>query len=192
MSIHLHTTITKKTDEMLGELTKTYGAKNRAIEQALETLLRVERVGSCDDCAIKAKVNEQTNLRQALNLTSVSRKTIDSLLEVAVGDKTIQDFIAEQKAEAKNTIEILKGSVAWKKPSNFREFMMVLEELESLTRLFEIASHNELDNTVILRPDSFKRLPEIVAFQLSTILEGLQISFDMRVMGEDKIGRAHV
>jgi len=185
LPIHLHTTITKKTDEMLGELTKTYGTKNRAIEQALETLLRVERVGSCDDCAIKAKVNEQTNLRQALNLTSVSRKTIDSLLEVAVGDKTIQDFIAEQKAEAKNTIEILKGSVAWKKPSNFREFMMVLEELESLTRLFEIASHNELDNTVILRPNSFKRLPEIVAFQLSTILEGLQISFDMRVMGED-------
>jgi len=170
---------------MLGELTKTYGTKNRAIEQALETLLRVERVGSCDDCAIKAKVNEQTNLREALNLTSVSRKTIDSLLEVAVGDKTIQDFIAEQKAEAKNSIEILKGSVAWKKPSNFREFMMVLEELEGLTRLFETASHNELDNTVILRPDSFKRLPEIVAFQLSTILEGLQISFDLRVMGED-------
>jgi len=185
MPVHLHTTITKKTDDMLEELTKTYGTKNRVIDKALETLLRVERVGSCDDCAIKAKVSEQTNLREALNLTSIGRKTIDSLLEVATGDKTIQDFIAEQKAEAKNTIEILKGSVAWKKPSSFNEFMIVLEELRDLTRLFEIASHNEMDNTVILRPVTFKRLPEIGAFQIATILEGLQISFDMRIMGED-------
>jgi hypothetical protein len=185
MSIHLHTTITKKTDDLLEQLSKTYGTKNRVIEQALETLLRVERVGSCEDCAIKAKMNEQVNLRQALDLTSVGRKTIDTLLEVATGDKTIQEFVLEQKAEAKNTIEVLKGSVAWKKPSNFKEFMIILGELESLTRLFEIASYSEIDGTVILRPNAFKRLPEIVAFQTSTILDGLQVSFDMRVMGED-------
>lgn len=185
MSIHLHTTITKKTDDLLEQLSRTYGAKNRVIEQALETMLRVERVGSCEDCAIKAKMNEQVNLRQALDLTSVGRKTMDTLLEVAIGDKTIQEFVLEQKVEAKNTIEILKGSVAWKKPSNFKEFMIILEELESLTRLFEIASYSEIDSTVILRPNAFKRLPEIVAFQTSTILEGLQICFDMRVMGED-------
>lgn len=185
MSVHLHTTITKKTDDMLEELAKTYGAKNRVIEQALETLLRVERIGSCDDCAVKVKMKEQTNLREALDLTSVGRKTVDSLLEVATGDKTIQDFVAEQKDEAKNTIEILKGSVAWKKPSTFKEFMMILEEIKEITRIFEIASYNEIDSTVILRPNSFKRLPEIVAFQIATILEGLQISFEMRVMGDD-------
>jgi len=185
MSVHLHTTITKKTDDLLEQFAKTYGTKNRVIEQALETLLRVEKVGSCDDCAIKAKMNEQTNLREALDLTSVGRKTIDNLLEVAIGDRTIQEFIAAQRAEAKNTIEVLKGSVAWKKPSNFKEFMIILEEIENLTRLFEIASYNELDNTLILRPNAFKQLPEIVAFQTATILEGLQIPFDMRIMGED-------
>ncbi len=185
MSVHLHTTITKKTDEVIEELTKTYGTKNRVIEQAMETLLRVERVGSCDDCIVKSKIKEQTNLREALDLTSIGRKAIDSLLEVAIGDKTIQDFVAEQKEEAKNTIEVLKGSVAWKKPSSFKEFMIVLEEMRDLTRMFEIASHSEIDNTVILRPSAFKRLPEIVAFQVSTILEGLQVPFEMRVMGED-------
>lgn len=185
MSIHLHTTITKKTDDLIEQLTKTYGTKNRVIERALETLLRVERVGSCEDCAIKAKMNEQVNLREALDLTSVGRKTIDSLLEVAIGDKTIQDFIVEQKIEAKNTVEILKGSVAWKMPSNFKEFMIILEEIESLTRLFEIASYNEIDSTVILRPSAFKRVPEIVALQVATILEGLQVSFDLRAMGDD-------
>jgi hypothetical protein len=185
LSVHLHTTITKKTDDLIEQLTKTYGTKNRVIEQALDTLLRVERVGSCEDCAIKAKVNEQMNLREALDLTSVGRKTIDDLLEVAIGDKSIQDFIAEQKAEAKNTVDVLKGSVAWNQPQNFREFMLILEEIESLTRLFEIASYNEIDSTIILRPNAFKRLPEIVAFQTSTILEGLKVSFDMRVMGED-------
>ena len=185
MAVHLHTTITRKTDDMLEELAKTYGAKNRVIEQALETLLRVERVGSCDDCAVKTKMKEQMNLREALDLTSIGRKAVDSLLEVAIGDKTIQDFVAEQKEEAKNTVEILKGSVAWKKPSNFKEFMIVLEEMKDLTRIFEIASHSEIDSTVILRPSAFKRLPEIVAFQIATILEGLQVSFEMRVMGED-------
>jgi hypothetical protein len=130
-------------------------------------------------------MNEQVNLRQALDLTSIGRKTIDSLLEVAIGDKTIQDFITEQKIEAKNTVEVLKGSVAWRKPSDFKEFMMILEEMENLTRMFEIASHSDLDSTLILRPNAFKRLPEIVAFQVATILEGLQVSFDMRVMGED-------
>jgi hypothetical protein len=185
MSIHLHTTITKKTDEMLEELSKTYGSKNRVIEQALETLLRVEKVGSCDDCVVKEKMKEQINLREALDLVSVGKKTVDSLLEVAIGDKVIQDFIREQKEEAKNTIEILKGSVAWKKPSNFKEFMIILGEIRDLTRMFEIASYSEIDNTVILRPNSFTRLPEIVAFQVATILEGLQMSFEMRLMGED-------
>jgi hypothetical protein len=185
MSVHLHTTITKKTDDLIEELTKTYGTKNRVIEQAMETLLRVERVGSCEDCVVKAKMKEQINLREALDLMSIGRKAIDSLLEVAIGDKTIQEFIAEQKEEAKNTIEVLRGSVAWEKPSNFREFMIILEEMKDLTRIFEIGSHSEIDNTAILRPNVFKRLPEIVAFQVSTILEGLQVSFEMRVMGED-------
>ncbi len=185
MSVHLHTTITRKTDDLIEELAKTYGTKNRVIEQALETLLRVERVGSCEDCAVKAKMKEQMNLREALDLTSIGRKAVDSLLEVAIGDKTIQDFVAEEKEEAKNTVEVLKGSVAWKRPSNFKEFMIILEEMKDLTRVFEIASHSEIDNTVILRPNVFKRLPEIVAFQVSTILEGLRVSFELRVMGED-------
>ena len=185
MSIHLHTTVSKKTNEMLLELSKTYGTKNRVIEQALETMLRVEKVGSCEDCAVKTKMKEQINLREALDLVSIGKKTADGLLEVAIGDKTIKDFLREQKEEAKNTIEILKGSVTWKKPSNFKEFMMVLGEIRDLTRIFEIASYSEIDSTVILRPNSFSRLPEIVAFDIATILEGLQMSFEMRLMGED-------
>ena len=185
MSIHLHTTVSKKTNEMLLELSKTYRTKNRVIEQALETMLRVEKVGSCEDCAVKTKMKEQINLREALDLVSIGKKTADGLLEVAIGDKTIKDFLREQKEEAKNTIEILKGSVTWKKPSNFKEFMMVLGEIRDLTRIFEIASYSEIDSTVILRPNSFSRLPEIVAFYIATILEGLQMSFEMRLMGED-------
>jgi hypothetical protein len=185
MSVHLHTTITRKTDEMLEELAKTYGTKSHVLEQAIETLLRVEKVGSCDDCAVRTKVKEQTNLREALDLVSIDKRTIDSLLQVAIGNKTIKDFVAEQKAEAKNAVEILKGSVAWRKPSSFKEFMMILEEIKNLTRLFDIASSNEIDNTIILRTRVFKPLPEVAAFQIATVLEGLQIPFDMRVMGED-------
>lgn len=185
MSIHLHTTITRKTNEMLEELAKTYGTKSHVLEQAIETLLRVEKVGSCDDCAVKTKMKEQTNLREALDLMSIDKHTIDSLLEVAIGNKTMKDFVAGQKAEAKNTVEILKGSVAWRKPSSFKEFMIILEEIKNLTRLIDIASFNELDNTIILRTRVFKQLPEIAAFQIATVLEGLQIPFDMRVMGED-------
>lgn len=185
MPIHLHTTVSKKTNEMLEELAKTYGTKNRVIEQAVETMLRVEKVGSCEDCALKAKMKEQVNLREALDLVSIGKKTADGLMEVAVGDKTINDFLRDQKEEARNTIEILKGSVTWKKPSNFREFMIILGEIRDLTRIFEIASYSDIDNTVILRPNSFMRLPEIVAFHLATILEGLQIAFEMRLMGDD-------
>jgi hypothetical protein len=185
MSVHLHTTITRKTNETLEELAKTYGTKSRVLEQAVETLLRVDKVGSCDDCVVKAKMSEQTNLREALDLTSVGRKTLDSLLEVAVGDKTIEDFMLEQKEEAKNIMEILRGSVSWKTPSNFREFLLVLEEIRDVTRLFDIPSYNEIDSTVILRPKAFKRLPEIVAFKVATVLEGVDTPFDIRMMGDD-------
>jgi len=185
MSVHLHTTITKKTNEIIEELAKTYGAKNRVLEQAVETLLRVEKVGSCEDCVVKAKMNEQTKLREALDLTSFGRKTLDGLLEVAVGDKTMQDMIKKQKAESKNTIEILKGAIEWKPPSNFKEFTIILEEIRDLTRMFDLASRSEIDNTVILRPKAFRRLPEVVAFQTAVILEGLGVPFEIRMMGED-------
>lgn len=185
MSVHLHTTIKKKTNEIIEELAKTYGAKNRVLEKAVETLLRVEKVGSCEDCVIKAKMNEQTKLREALDLTSLGRKTLDGLLEVAVGDKTIQDFIKEQKAESKNMIEILRGTIEWKTPSNFKEFTIILEEIRNLTRMFDIASHSEIENTVILRPKAFKRVPEVVAFQTAVMLEGVGAPFEIRMMGED-------
>ncbi len=185
MSIHLHTTITKKTNDMLEELAKTYGTKSRVLEKAVETLLRVDKVGSCEDCVIKLKMSEQTNLREALDLTCMGRKTMDTLLDVAVGDKTIESFIKEQKTEAKNIVEILKGSVAWRTPSNFKEFIMILEEIKSLTRIFDIASYSDMDNAAILRPKVFKRLPEIVAFQVATMLEGIGAPFDLRLVGED-------
>ncbi|MEM3696153.1 MAG: hypothetical protein QXQ94_01435 [Candidatus Bathyarchaeia archaeon] len=185
MSVHLHTTITRKTNEILEELAKTYGTKSRVLEKAVETLLRVDKVGSCDDCVIKAKVHEQTKLREALDLTSIGRRSLDGLLEVAIGNKTVEDLVREQKEEAKNVIEILKSSVAWKTPSNFKEFLLVLEEIKGLTNLFDIPSYSEIDNMAVLRPKVFKRLPVLVAFQIATILEGIGVCFDLRVMGED-------
>jgi hypothetical protein len=170
---------------MLEELAKTYGTKSRVLEQAVETLLRVEKVGSCDDCVIKAKMSEHVKLRESLDLTSIGRKTLDGLLEVAIGNKTIENFIEEQRTETKNIIAVLKGSVAWKTPSNFKEFILILEEIKNLTRTFEVPSYSEIDSTAILRPKLFKSLPEIVAFQIVTILEGVGVSFDLRMMGED-------
>jgi hypothetical protein len=170
---------------MLKELAKTYGTKSRVLEQAVETLLRVEKVGSCDDCVIKAKMSEHVKLRESLDLTSIGRKTLDGLLEVAIGNKTIENFIEEQRTETKNIIAVLKGSVAWKTPSNFKEFILILEEIKNLTRTFEVPSYSEIDSTAILRPKLFKSLPEIVAFQIVTILEGVGVSFDLRMMGED-------
>ncbi len=185
MSVHLHTTITKKTNKILGELAKTYGTKNRVLEQAVETLLRVEKVGSCEDCEVKAKMDEQTNFREALDMTSLGRRTLDGLLEVAVGDKTIQNFVKEQKTEAKNIIEILKGTIEWRAPSDFKDFTAVLEEIRNLTRTFDIGSYSPIDNTAILRPKVFRRLPEIVAFQTAVILEGVSAPFEIRMIGED-------
>jgi hypothetical protein len=185
MSVHLHTTISRKTDQMLEELAKTYGTKSHVLEQAIETMLRVEKVGSCEDCSVREKAKEQSNLREALDLMSVDRNTIDSLLEVALGNKTVESLVAEQRGEGRSAVEILKGSVSWRKPANFKEFMMLLEEIRTLTRSIDIASYNELDSTIVLRAKVFRRLPELAAFQIATTLEGLQIPFDMQVMGED-------
>lgn len=185
MSVHVHTTIDKKANDVLEELAKTYGTKSRVIEQAVETLLRVEKIGSCDDCTIKARMSEQTQLREALDLTSVGRNTLDSLLAVAVGDKSIESFTKEQKVDAKNITEILKGSLAAKTPSNFVEFTLVLEEIKNLTRMFDIPSASEIDSTIILRPKIFKRLPELIAFQVATILEGMGVPYDLRIVGQD-------
>jgi hypothetical protein len=185
MSVHLHTTITKKTDDVLEELARTYGTKSRVLEKAIETLLREEKVGSCDDCEVRAKVAQQTNLREILDLTSIGRKSLDGLLEVAVGDKTIDNLVKEQKTQAGETVELLKRSATWKSPTNFNEFLLILEEIRNLTRVFDIASCNEAENTAILRPKVFKRLPEMMAFQVAAILEGIGAPFDLRVMGED-------
>lgn len=97
MPVHLHTTIPQKTDKILEELAKTHGTKSCVIEKALETFVRVEEIGSCDECSVKKKTTEQTNLRQALELVSVERKTLDGLLAVALGDKSFEDYIKERQ-----------------------------------------------------------------------------------------------
>ncbi|MCW3981278.1 MAG: hypothetical protein NWF11_07370 [Candidatus Bathyarchaeota archaeon] len=185
MSVHLHTTIPQRTGKILTELAKTHGSKSRVLEKALETFLRVEEVGSCDECTIKTKITEQTNLREVLDLTSLGRKTLDGLLEVALGDKSFEDFIGELQIESLELIAIIKDSIGWKTPASFQEFKLLLEEIRDLTRLFSIASHNEIDNTVFLRTKVFTKMPEVVAVQVATILEGTRTPFDLRIMGDD-------
>ena len=185
MSVHLHTTIPVKTGKTLEELAKTYGTKSRVLEQALETFLRVEKVGSCDDCAVRTKMVEQTNLREVLDLISVDKRTLNGLLGVAIGDESFEDFIEEQQTAAKNVVSVLKDSIGWKTPASFKEFLLLLEEIKDLTRLFDIASHNELDNTAVLRTKVFAEIPEIAASQIAVILEGTGTPFDLRIMGDE-------
>jgi hypothetical protein len=185
MPVHLHTTIPQKTDKILEELAKTHGTKSCVIEKALETFVRVEEIGSCDECSVKKKTTEQTNLRQALELASVERKTLDGLLAVALGDKSFEDYIKERQVETLNIVAVIKDSIEWKTPASYKEFLLLLEEIKDLTRLFDISSHNEMDKTVVLRTRVFTKMPEIVAIQISTILEGARTPFDLRIMGED-------
>ena len=185
VSIHLHTTISAKADEILEDLAKTHGTKSRVLERALETFVRVEHVGSCDDCAVKTKTVEQSKLKETLDLTSVSKKTLNALLEVAIGDKSFEEFVEEQQVESRNAVEVLRDSIGRKTPASFGDFLLLIEEIRNLTRLFDIASHNEIDNTIVLRTKVLSRIPEIVASQVAMILEGTSAPFDLRIMGDD-------
>ncbi len=187
MPVHLHTTISRKSNELLEELARTYGTKNRVIEKALETMLRVEKIGSCEDCAIKARVEEHSKLREALDLISVRREVVEKLLKVMIGDQTFDEFLEEQRNEAKDMIEILRNFTSWREPTSFRDFLAIIQEIRDLTRLFTVASYSELDKTMMLRPTVFARVPELVAHQLSVILEGIRAPFDLKTTGSDII-----
>jgi hypothetical protein len=187
LSVHIHTTIPKKTGEILDQLAGTYGTKSRVLETAIETLLRVEKVGSCEDCEIKAHIEEQTKLRETLDLVSVHRELLDELLKIALADQTTDEFLQWQQNESQNTIELIRSSIEWKSPSQFREFLAVIEQISETTRLFDVTSHREMDNTVVLRPLVFLRLPELVAYQLTLILEGVGTRFDLRIVRKEII-----
>ncbi|MFX1475336.1 MAG: hypothetical protein ACFFCO_07665 [Promethearchaeota archaeon] len=187
MSVHLHTTISQKANELLEQLTKTYGTKNRVIEKALETMIRVEKVGSCDNCIIKAQAEEQNKLRDVLDLTSIRREILDELLKVALGDQTTADFLHGQRLEAQNIVELIRSSIHWKFPSNFSEFRIMIEQLGEMTRLYDITSFRELDDTIALRPRIFTRLPALTAYILVLILEGVNVPFEVRLVRNDII-----
>ncbi|MFX1575669.1 MAG: hypothetical protein ACFFCF_00700 [Promethearchaeota archaeon] len=187
MSVHIHTTIPKKAGAILDELAGTYGTKSRVLEKALETLVRVDKVGSCEDCEIKAQIEEQMKLREALELGSVRRDLLDELLKIALSDQTTEEFIQWQKNEAQNSIELIQSTIQWKAPTQFREFLVIIEQISETTRVFDVTSYREMDNTIILRPLVFLRLPELVAFQLAIILEGIGVNFDLRIMRKEII-----
>ena len=187
MSVHLHTTISQKSSELLTRLAKTYGTKNRVIEKALETMIRVEKVGSCDDCVIKAQTEEQSRLRETLELTSIRRELLDELLKVALGDQTAEEFVQGQRLEAQNLIELIRSSIQWKLPQSFSDFRLMVEELGNMTRLYDLTSFRELDNTIALRPRVFSRLPALTAYILALIFEGVGFPFEMRLVRKDII-----
>jgi hypothetical protein len=187
VSIHIHTTIPKKTGAILDELAGTYGTKSRVLEMALETLIRVDKVGSCDDCQLKAQIEEQLKLRESLELASFRRDLLDELLKIALADQTPDEFIQWQQNEAHHTIELIQSAIQWKTPAQFSEFLAVIELISKTTRVFEITSHREMDNSIVLRPLVFLRLPELVALQLAIILEGIGCHFDLRIIRKEII-----
>jgi hypothetical protein len=130
-------------------------------------------------------MTEQRNFKETLDLTSIERKTLDSLLEVSLGDISFEDFIGELQIRSSDKVSVIKDSIGWKTPTSFKEFLLLIEEIANVTRLFNVASHNEIDNTIVLRTEVLRKIPEIVAIQLTTILRGINSPFDLRIMGED-------
>jgi len=186
---HLHTTISPKSNEQFEELVKVYGTKSRVIEKAIETLLRVEKVGSCDDCPTKVRLREETDLKGSLDLVGIRRRTLEGLVKVALGEKTVSEIFEEQTKDAENIVEILRRSTGWRAPSNFKDFVVSLEQLMDLTRLFVVVSTKEVDNSVVIRPEAFMDLPELALQQMVAILRGLGVSFDLKFLGDDIVLR---
>lgn len=187
----IQTVISPLHRKKLDSLTARYGTMNEAIERGIELLEQMETeaaITESDEEILELK--RKSELFDALSSFSgfvlVKNSTFDDLFDVLSSGQSFSDFLKKQEKWVLEDIEIQKiaSNLSQSVKNTYEGMVEVVKQISNTFRTFHVLVSSDAEKKLLIQPNYFQKIPELVGVQLQGILEYLGFSFIWRISND--------
>jgi len=187
--VHLHTTISASTRDMLNEISGESGRINDALEDAVRYYSKRRDLPDCDTCEDKATTKLLSSLVTTAEMGLTSSEFLEAFMNLGHGSYSSNEFIENINRIGIEHTKLLRGlgvieSEAWKNTYEaFAEHIKLLERMGILssTELFPER------NIVLATVKMLRRIPEVIILFLLSSWDEAGYTVDVEIIAANKI-----
>lgn len=187
--VHLHTTISSSTREMLNEISGESGRINDALEDAVQYYMKRRDLPDCDTCADKTTTKLLSSLVTTAEMGLTSSEFLEAFMNLGHGSQSSNEFIENvskvgiQHTKLLRGIGVIEGDT-WKNTYDaFTEHIKLLEKM-GILRSAEFFPER---NMVLATVKMLRNIPEVIIIFLLASWDEAGYTVDVEIIAANKI-----
>ncbi|MHA1135848.1 MAG: hypothetical protein ACTSSE_05110 [Candidatus Thorarchaeota archaeon] len=187
--VHLHTTISSSTRDMLNEISGESGRINDALENAVRYYMKRRDLPDCDTCPDKTTSKLLSSLVTTAEMGLTSSEFLEAFMNLGHGSQSSNEFIENvlkvgiQHTKLLRGIGVIEGDT-WKNTYDaFTEHIKLLEKM-GILRSAEFFPDRSM---VLATVKMLRNIPEVIILFLLASWDEAGYSVDVEIIAENKI-----
>ncbi|MFX0055004.1 MAG: hypothetical protein ACFFAX_11635 [Promethearchaeota archaeon] len=187
--VHLHTTISAGTRQLLHDLAGETGRINDVLEEAVDFYSTRRDIPSCDECEAMEVSNLRRSLIDSADMGLVSSQVLSVLAQLGCSGQGASELISRLQRIGHQQTKLLRGlgtipQEMWK--NSFDSFVSNVKLLERMGIFGSVEIHPER-KTILATAKLMREQPEILLLMLIAEWDEAGYTVDAEVVAENKI-----
>lgn len=187
--VHLHTTISASTRDMLNEISGDSGRINDALEDAVRYYMKRRDLPDCDTCEDKATMKLLSSLVTTAEMGLTSSEFLEAFMNLGHGSQSSNEFIENVSKTGIQHTKLLRGlgiieGDTWK--NTYEAFTEHIKLLEIMGILRSVEFFPER-STVLATVKMLRNIPEVIILFLLSSWDEAGYTVDVEIIAENKI-----
>lgn len=187
--IHLHTTVSSKTRELLRELAGETGRLNDVLEQAVRYYHHRRDLPDCSDCPSKQRSRIAESLVHSADMSMVNGRLLSALIECTMGVANVYDLpsiihkVGGEQMRMLQRIEVIRDT-DW--TNSFASLSRHVAFLEQIGIVSSVETNLE-KSSLFFTAKLFSDAPELLLILLLAEWDAAEFTVDVEMVAENKI-----
>ena len=187
--VHLHTTISATTRDMLNDISGESGRINDALENAVRYYIKRRNLPDCDTCEDKKTTKLLSSLVTTAEMGLASSEFLEAFMNLGHGSQSSNEFIDNMSKVGIQHTKLLRGigvieGDTWKNTYDaFTEHVKLLEKM-GILRSAEFFPER---NMVLVTVKMLRNMPEVIILFLLSSWDEAGYTVDIEIIAENKI-----
>jgi hypothetical protein len=187
--VHLHTTISATTRDMLNDISGESGRINDALENAVRYYIKRRNLPDCDTCEDKKTTKLLSSLVTTAEMGLASSEFLEAFMNLGHGSQSSNEFIDNMSKVGIQHTKLLRGigvieGDTWKNTYDaFTEHVKLLEKM-GILRSAEFFPER---NMVLVTVKMLRNIPEVIIVFLLSSWDEAGYTVDIEIIAENKI-----
>ena len=187
--VHLHTTISATTRDMLNDISGESGRINDALENAVRYYIKRRNLPDCDTCEDKKTTKLLSSLVTTAEMGLASSEFLEAFMNLGHGSQSSNEFIDNMSKVGIQHTKLLRGigvieGDTWKNTYDaFTEHVKLLEKM-GILRSAEFFPER---NMVLVTVKMLRNIPEVIILFLLSSWDEAGYTVDIEIIAENKI-----